>query len=609
MAFADGEVAQVRAATDIVAIISEVTALKKAGVRWEGLCPFHAEKTPSFSVNAAQGYYHCFGCGVGGDAITFVRETQGLDFRDALQFLADKAGIELQEDEKAGPQRKERTALLDAMARAVDFYHDRLLHSPDAGIARQYLRSRGIDGETVRNFKLGWAPDEWDALATYLKVTDTVLTGTGLGFRNSRNRTQDFLRARVIFPIFDTGGRPIAVGGRILPGAPARADGRTEAKYKNSPETAIYSKRRTLYGLNLAKDNIIKSNEIIVCEGYTDVIGLFQVDLPRAVATCGTALTEDHFRTLKNFATRIVLAYDADGAGQNAAASVYQWEKKHDVEVAVVQMPEGMDPGQMAQNDPDLLRRCVAEAIPFLQFRLNRVLATANVRTAEGRAAAAERAVAVIAEHPIDLVRDQYLLQIADTLRVDVERLRTRASHGPSSSRTPTRSAQPSTRATQTSARSPLRSGVTAIQYAVHAPEVIDDRFALALFADPVQRMVFEVLADGRLSVEAIELLQERDEIAAANLLSQIVVDDFDVEDALDERVTSVIHQLVRSAANDALREVERDLRLGSITPDSALTLIKEVKAHLADLDGAHAAHSEAELRAWLIRHDASRPD
>ena len=261
----DSEIAQVRAATDIVALISEQVALKKSGRRWTGLCPFHGEKTPSFSVNAEEGRYYCFGCRASGDQITFVRELQHLDFVDAVRLLADRAGIELHEDDNAGPVRKERQEFMAAMAEAVEWYHERLLHGLDARPAREYLRSRGIGGEVARQFKLGWAPDEWDALAKALQLDEKVLLGTGLGFVNKRERRQDALRARIIFPIFDTAGKAVAVGGRILPGAAdaVRPDGRVEPKYKNSPETVIYSKRKTLYALNWAKDDIIRSEEIL----------------------------------------------------------------------------------------------------------------------------------------------------------------------------------------------------------------------------------------------------------------------------------------------------------------------------------------------------------
>ena len=207
------------------------------------------------------------------------------------------------------------------MERAVAWYHERLLAAPDAGPARDYLRSRGYTGDTVRRFRLGWAPDDWDALAKALDLPPAVLSDAGLGFVNRRDRQQDAFRARVLFPICDPSGRPVALGGRILPGRTGH-DGRSEPKYKNSQESPIYQKRRTLYALNWAKDDIIASEEVVVCEGYTDVIGFFTAGMPRAVATCGTALAEDHFKLLRNFAKRIVLAYDADAAGQAAVARV-----------------------------------------------------------------------------------------------------------------------------------------------------------------------------------------------------------------------------------------------------------------------------------------------
>jgi DNA primase len=612
MTISDGEIAQVRAATDIVALISEQVALKKSGMRWSGLCPFHGEKTPSFSVNAEQGLYYCFGCRASGDAIKFVRETQHLDFRDALQYLADKAGIELHDDASSGPARKERQEFMDAMARAVEWYHDRLLNSPDAGRARQYLRSRGIDGETVRRFRLGWAPDEWDALSKSLTLSAPVLVGTGLGFVNSRGNRQDALRARVIFPIFDTAGKTIALGGRILPPGPddvARSDGRVEPKYKNSPETAIYSKRRTLYALNFAKDDVIKSGEIIVCEGYTDVIGMFNAGLPRAVATCGTALSEEHFRTMRNFARRIVLAYDADSAGQSAAASVYQWEKKHEVDVAVVRLPRGSDPGELAQKDPDALRAAVAAAIPYLQFRLDRVLEAANMATPEGRARAAQGAVSVVAEHPSDLVRDQYLRQIADRCRVDVDQLRplvVSAQRGAlDAERSTPRFEEPAPR--EVSATS--RPGRAALALMIHAFDSVEGRFDSSYFLDQVQKVAFEALAGGALVADVLDSLDRRDELDASNLIREISVEEISESLTGEREIAAVAAQLIRAAAQVALREVDRDLRAGLVTPDSALAVIRDVKNRLGELDGADGASAEADLRDWLASREVERVD
>jgi DNA primase len=611
MAISEGEIAQVRAATDIVALISEYVALKKSGRRWSGLCPFHGEKTPSFSVNAEEGRYYCFGCRASGDQITFVREMQHLDFIEAVRQLADRAGIELHEDANAGPARKERQEFLAAMEKAVAWYHERLLNDPEARPAREYLRSRGISGDVARQFQLGWAPDEWDSLSTGLNLNAKVLEGTGLGFVNKRDRRQDALRARIIFPIFDPSGKAIAVGGRILPSAqtPVRPDGRVEPKYKNSPETVIYSKRRTLYALNWAKDNIIKSGEIIVCEGYTDVIAFFAAGMPRAVATCGTALGEEHFRTMRNFAKRIVLAYDADQAGQSAAASVYQWERQHEVDVAVARLPKGSDPADLAQRDPEALRTAIADALPFLQFRLERVLDGANLHTVEGRARAAELAIAVISEHPSELVRDQYVMEVADRLRLESSTLRNRVSEAARSGvRVIANEPREETTTPMVREFSPQpRPGLEALRLCIHFPSDVRTRLISEYFINETQREIFEGIISDRPLSEVVDDLERRGEVEAAHVLSQLVVDELD-RDYTGEDVTAVISQLLRSAVGEALKNVERELRDGTMAPDLAMVTIRDVKERLALLESTRSEEVEQNLRQWLLGRKVSSP-
>jgi DNA primase len=610
MAISESEIAQVRSATDIVALISETVALKKSGRRWTGLCPFHGEKTPSFSVNAEEGRYYCFGCRASGDQITFVREIQHLDFMDALRLLADRAGIELHDDANAGPARKERQEALAAMERAVTWYHERLLNAPDARPAREYLKSRGIGGDIARQFKLGWAPDEWDALVKGLKFTEKVLLDTGLGFVNKRDRRQDALRARIIFPIFDPGGKAIALGGRILPPpyGTERTDGRVEAKYKNSPETSIYSKRRTLYALNWAKDDVIKSDEIIVCEGYTDVIAFFAAGMPRAVATCGTALGEDHFKTMRNFAKRIVLAYDADKAGQSAAASVYQWERQHEVDVFVARLPKGSDPAELAQKDPEALRRSVSAAVPFLQFRLDRVLESANLETAEGRGRAAEHAMEVLAEHPSELVRDQYVMQVAGTLRLEESLLRPRVAELARNPKARITNEPPPVAPNQPRAsRTPMpRPGLEALRLRVHYPNDVKDRLVAAYFVNDVQREIFEGLSSERSLSEVIDDLDRRGEEEAAHVLSQLAVDELDREYTVED-VTAVVSQLIRSAVNVQLKNVARDLHDGTMTPEVADVTVRDVKERLVLLESPSGHLAENELREWLVERTSSR--
>ena len=601
MAISDNDIAAVRAATDIVALITEQVALKKTGRRWTGLCPFHGEKTPSFSVNAEEGRYYCFGCRVAGDQITWVRETMHLDFVDAVRLLAERAGIELHEDANASKERKERQRLFEAMDRAVNWYHHRLLESADARIARDYLRSRGISGELARQFKLGWAPDQWDALVNAMNVDEPVLAGTGLGFVNQRGRRQDAMRARLIFPIFDPSGKAIAMGGRIMPGA-TRPDGTPEAKYKNSPETPIYSKRRTLYALNWAKDDVIRSGEIIVCEGYTDVIAFFGAEMPRAVATCGTALGEEHFRIMRNFARRIVLAYDADSAGQSAAASVYQWERQHDVDVAVARLPRGTDPAELAQRDPEALRRAVATAVPFLAFRLERVLESASLATPEGRARAGERAIEVLAEHPSELVRDQYVMQVADRLRLDVAALRVRVGEVARGESRPT----PIAVTPRANVGAMPRPGVEALRLCVHFPD-LRRRFDVAYFVHDVQREAFAALGDGETLTTVIDRLDRQGLEDAARVLSEVVVDDPGPRPS-EEAVAAVAAQVLRHAADVALHELEREMRDGLVAPEVAMAVIRDVKDRLSLLGTGQGESAEHSLREWLTGRLATQP-
>ncbi|MDH5238324.1 MAG: DNA primase, partial [Acidimicrobiia bacterium] len=296
MGIADDDIAKVRQSADIVKVVTEHIALRKVGRRWVGLCPFHNERSGSFSVNAEEGLYHCFGCKASGDTITFVREVEGLDFVGAVEKLAAMSGITLRYDnQKQGERRDRKKRLIEAIGQAVAFYHERLLSAPDAGPARAYLKSRGYDGETVRRYQLGWAPDAWDALAQSLSLSDRDLKDAGLGFVNRRGRQQDFFRARVLFPIYNIGGEPIGFGGRKMPDA----DG---PKYRNtSDDCLVYDKSSTLYGLHWAKSDMVRAGddgEAIICEGYTDVHGFAAVGFDRAVATCGTALTEEHIKIL-----------------------------------------------------------------------------------------------------------------------------------------------------------------------------------------------------------------------------------------------------------------------------------------------------------------------
>ena len=627
MGIPDEDVARVRAATDIVALIGEHAALKRQGRRWVGLCPFHGEKTPSFSVNADEGFYYCFGCQAKGDAITFVRAIEHLDFVDAVRRLADKAGITIHEDAATGRDSQRRKVFFDAMERATEWYHQRLLTGTDAGQARDYLRSRGYDGAVVRRFRLGWAPEGWDALCNGLGLSEAIAVGAGLGFVNRRGRLQDAFRGRIVFPICDPSGHPVALGGRVLPGSP------DPAKYKNSTETPIYSKRRTLYALNWAKTEIIKSGEVVVCEGYTDVIGLFEAGVERAVATCGTALAEEHVKLLRNFASRVVLAFDADGAGQAAAGRFYEWERRLEIDVAVAALPPGSDPGEMARTDPEVLRAAIEAAKPFLRFRVERILEGAELATPEGRAKAADGALAAVAEHPDNLVRDQYLMQVAERchlepglLRERLEELRRqgpvpasgpggrpgakggqgRRTEGPPSPgpgeqwvREPDDDAAWDADGFEGAGLGPdagrgaareFRPGLEALRLAIHRPEDVGERLETALFRDELQRATFEALVD----TDADDLHQVID--AAPPAVRALLVR-LTVEEPVGEP-DEVVLQLVRDASRQELKVITTEAR----TSPEAVQEAANVAGWVQELDDPKASvAATASLVAWLV--------
>ncbi len=489
MGIVDEDIGRVRSDSDIVAIVGQYTQLRRVGRRFTGLCPFHTEKTPSFSVNSEEGLYYCFGCGQKGDVITFVRDKEQLDFVGAVEWLANRANITLRyTDADQGENRRRKTKLQAAVGDAIEWYHQRLLSADDAAAARAYLRHRGYDGDLVRSFKIGWAPDGWDELARALKLSNRELSDSGLGFVNRRGRQQDAFRRRIMFPVYDAQGEPVGFGGRKLPDDEG-------PKYKNSSESTIYAKSRLLYGLNWAKAAIVEHDQAIVCEGYTDVIAFFQAGMGRAVATCGTALTEDHVKLLRRFAGRVVLAFDADTAGQDAAARFYEWERTHGLDVAVADLPPGIDPGDLGRKDPEELRRSIEQARPFLQFRVDRVFEQADLASAEGRARAAEHSLAMIAEHPDPLVRDQYVMEVATRTRIQIDLLRAQLGR-PKSAKTSSQRAskvgatgEVSTSLTRTPGRE-----LEALKLAVHHQDEIEPLVVSELFEDELCGTVYDLV-------------------------------------------------------------------------------------------------------------------
>lgn len=579
MGILDDDIARVRDATDVVALIGERIALRRVGRRFVGLCPFHGEKTPSFSVNGELGVYYCFGCQASGDAITFVRALDGLDFAEAVERLASRAGITLRYDDAAvSRDRQRRTRLTEAAAAAVAFYQRALLEAPDARPARDYLRSRGFDGAAARRFSLGWSGDAFDALSrhlTGLRFSRDDQVSTGLAFVNRTQKLQDVFRARLMFPIYERSGDPVGFGARTLTG-----DG---PKYKNTAETPLYHKSRLLYGLNWAKAEIGARGEVVVCEGYTDVMAFALAGVPQAVATCGTALADEHVQILKNFTRRILLAYDADSAGRSAAEKWSQWEHRFDVEVRVVALANGEDPADAYRRDSAALAAAVKSAKRFMQFKIDRVLDDADLMSPEGRVRAAEELVPVLAEHPNELVREQYIQTVAGTLGIDHAWFKDALARGaPARPRPPTTGGPVLT--------TPLRIDpreYDALRWAFHAPDQVVDWIDAALFADPVVRDAFDALADAPDERSALA----RAEGDARRLLERVAVDILDLDDEPETASARLVINVVEPAAQRVLTAL---LRNGD----------ERVSAVKALLDRMVTARANGD---WIAGEDAAR--
>jgi DNA primase len=576
MAIAEDDIQKVRTVATLSDVVSPYAQLRRAGRGQVGLCPFHSERTPSFNVNDETGRYMCFGCGAKGDVFNFVQAMEHLDFIGAVEKLAGKFGIELHYTSGAGSgERKHRKDLQQLMERAVDWYHTRLLESADARAAREYLRARDLAGDVARQFKIGWAPDEWDALSRALDAPAEMLREAGLGFVNKAGRMQDSFRARVMFPIFDETGAAVAFGGRILPGSS------DPAKYKNSSETPIYTKSRTLYGMNWAKGNVVKQDRVIVCEGYTDVIGFHKSGLPVAVATCGTALTEEHVRLMKRYARNIVLAFDADSAGQGAAEKFYAWESKYDISVSVAQFPDGQDPGELAQKNPQALETAVAEAVPFLGFRLSRLFDAHPLRSPEVRARVANKAMELINEHPDANVRRLYAGQVASHTGVSASELVKVADKGGNIA---TAVAAPVIQAAD-------GAGFVALSLLIHEWDAIAPWLIEELFADEPSREAFRALAEADGQVHAALLLATPE---GAEIIERAAVYSADADPYVEARsliAAAVRRELPRRRGDDdlATAQMQRSVRLALddlAKPDKSTVVAVQLLQWLAEGDG-----------------------
>ncbi|MFN8218152.1 MAG: DNA primase [Solirubrobacterales bacterium] len=405
---------------DIVEVISAHTDLRRQGARMVGLCPFHEERTPSFSVDPQEKLYHCFGCGVGGDVIKFVEEKEGLGFAEAVEMLADRYGVELEresEDPRAEARRAHKRRLEQLLDRTAAFYSAVLWEAEEAAAAREYLAGRGLGEVTLRAFGVGYAPSAWDKILVRGQragFSVEELRGVGLVQRSRQGGEYDRFRSRIMFPIRDRRGRTLGFGGRAM-----RAD--QGAKYVNTAETEFFHKSQLLYGADLAKAAIAKAARAVVVEGYTDVLALHQAGIEETVGVMGTAITEEQVATLSGMVDEVVLALDADSAGQEAMLRAQRVAAGRRMRLRVAAMPAGVDPAEMMAEPggAERFRELLDRAAPLTEFQVGLVLADTDVGSPAARDRALEEVAPVLAGMGESASRDELVRRVAERLDLD----------------------------------------------------------------------------------------------------------------------------------------------------------------------------------------------
>jgi len=419
--YSDEFINEVKENVDIVDLVSDYLELKKTGNRYKGLCPFHSEKTPSFFVNPDNNFYHCFGCGAGGDTINFVMEIENLTFVESLKMLAERTGMELPDmSNQQRQQYKVREQLFSLNNLAARFYNYLLTETEMGNTAYNYLKERGFNKTDIEIFNLGYAADEWQFLLNFLQkkgFSVDLIKKAGLISEGKNNSHYDKFRNRVIFPIFNNRGEVIAFGGRIL-----ESGDNYGPKYLNSPETPIFSKKKNLYGLHLAKDSIREQNSCIIMEGYTDVIQAHKNGFKNSIASLGTAFTEEQAKLIKRYAENAYIAYDADTAGNKATLRGLDILSRTGINVKVIQLEEGSDPDQLLKAEgEEVFNSLIEDAVNLIDFKINMIIKDKNLSEPGVRKKVLRSIVELLSEVDDNLEREIYIERAAAKTKFKAE--------------------------------------------------------------------------------------------------------------------------------------------------------------------------------------------
>ena len=411
------DIDEIKTRLNIVDIISERIPVKKAGRNLKALCPFHGEKTPSFVISPDRQTFHCFGCGKGGSVFDFVMLYDHVDFAEALETLADRAGVKLERKPTDTPESQLKQKLYEANHLASEYYHYLLTKHKVGDTAREYLKRRGVSDKSIETFSLGYSANDWDGLLTYLHkkgYDDKLLETAGLVIAGSRGYYDRF-RGRVMFTLKDHRGNVVGFAGRVMdPNA-------KEAKYINTSETPIYTKSKVLYGLDVTRDSIQKANEAVVMEGELDLISSFQAGIGNVVAIKGSAVTEEHARLLRRYTERLVFALDSDLAGDAAARRGIEIAERSGFDMRVATMPSGKDPDEAAREDPVALKKAIKTAVPMYDYFLASAIKRHDVSSSFGKKKISEEMLPILAKIENPIVQGHYIRAVSSALSVSEE--------------------------------------------------------------------------------------------------------------------------------------------------------------------------------------------
>lgn len=582
------DVEQIKERLDVAEVVGSYIQLKPAGRNLKAPCPFHNEKTGSFMVSPEKGIWHCFGCGEGGDIFKFVMKYEGIEFRDALDKLARQAGVSLKprssEDAKAKKQQEE---LLRVMELATQYYQASLVKNPTA--LEYAIKKRKLTKQTLKDFQVGYAPDDWNALTNFLTkkgISQTLLKQAGLvGQKQGKSTVYDMFRGRLLFPICNDNGQPVGFAGRVL-------DPEQEPKYLNSPQTPLYDKSRVIFGLHLAKQAIRKEDEVVLVEGNIDVVSSHQAGVRQVVAVSGTALTAEQLKVLSRSTRNLKLCFDGDAAGLKATERAIELSQKLPINLSVIELPEGKDPDDMAQ-DPDTWKQAIKNSKPAMDYLLDRLAKEYDLSSAQGKRQYSDHLATSIRRLADPVEQEHYVKRLADKLGSSTDVIERKLAQNPDSKPTRPQSERKAAATQITPVAKPakilLEESILALNLCYPELRLSLDDLTPAHFSQPDHQLIIETLqrvGDADLDTIAARLPNQADYVKILALRGEEEYGSFAPADRSLE-IFELTRRLQIASNKDTKTKLSHKLRDAQEKGDDQLvqTLLAQYQALLGDHD------------------------